>query len=435
VNVITVAATPAKLPTPSRPDDVGHDGSATPPMQPRRGRPAKAHPHLVPRLIAAAVVLAIAAGVALLLRPKPIAVEVALATVGPLRATVDADAVTRVRNRFTVTAPVDGLLYRIVLAEGDAVRAGQVVARISAAPVHETDRRVALAKLDAVRAAGLQADQRLLAAMHAFAQAERDDRRARMLLAAGAVAEHDAELAALTVTTRRAELNVARAQQRVARDELAQARAAVDAMLGTAGTTLLVHAPTSGRVLGIPDRSSRVVAAGAPLLELGDEKSLEVVADVLSSDAASVRAGQRVELVGWGGAPLLGIVRLVEPSARTRISALGVEEQRLKVVIDLESAPASLADGYRLDAHIVVWEAPRVLTIPAGALLRTDAAWAVYAVRDGRAARVPVRIGHLGAGAAEVLGGLTRGDSVIVFAPDALEEGARVKGTSEGVKP
>lgn len=410
------------------------DGSATLPRTPRRGRPTKAHPHLVPRLIAGGVVLAIATGVALLLRPKPIAVDVALATMGPLRATVDADAVTRVRNRFTVTAPVAGLVHRLAVTEGDVVRTGQVVARIAAAPVHETDRRVALAKLDAVRAAGLQADQRLLAATEALAQAQRDDRRARTLLAAGAMAEHDAELAALTVTNRRAELNVARAQQRVAQDELAQARAAVDAMLGTAGTMLLVRAPASGRVLGIPERSSRVVAAGAPLLEIGDEKSLEVVADVLSSDAASVRVGQQVELHGWGGATLYGVVRLVEPSARTRISALGVEEQRLKVVIDLPSAPAALADGYRLDARIVVWDAPQVLTVPAGALLRTDGAWAAYAVRNGRAVRVPLRIGHLGAGAAEVLGGLRRGDSVIVFAPDALKEGARVKGGGEPVR-
>lgn len=423
-----MGATPATIPPSPSPDgDAGPNGSATSPRQPRRGRPTKAHPHRNPRLIAAGVVLAIATGVALLLRPKPIAVDIAVATVQPLRATVDADAVTRVRNRFTVTAPVAGLLHRLALTEGDAVRIGQVVARIAAAPVHETELRVALAKLDAVRASGLQADQRLLAATEALAQAQRDDRRARTLLAAGAIAEHDAELAALTVTNRRAELNVARAQQRVARDELAQARAAVDAMSATAGMTMLVHAPASGRVLSIPDRSSRVVAAAAPLLEIGDEKSLEVVADVLSSDAASVRAGQRVILDGWGGAPLYGVVRLVEPSARTRISALGVEEQRLKVVIDLPGAPASLADGYRLDARIVVWDAPRVLTVPAGALLRTDGAWAVYAVRDGRAARVPVQIGHLGAGAAEVLGGLRRGDSVIVFAPDALKEGARVR--------
>ncbi|HEX7979142.1 MAG TPA: HlyD family efflux transporter periplasmic adaptor subunit, partial [Gemmatimonadaceae bacterium] len=293
-------ATPATMPPPPSPDgDAGQDGSATLPRKPRRGRPTKAHPHLVPRLIAAGVVLAIVTGVALLLRPKPIAVDIELATVGPLRTTVDADAVTRVRNRFTVTAPVAGLVYRIALAEGDVVRTGQVVARIAAAPVHETERRVALAKLDAVRAAGLQAEQRLLAATDALAQAQRDDRRARTLLAAGAMAEHDAELAALTVATRRAELNVARAQQRVARDELAQARAAVDAMLNAAGTMMLVRAPAPGRVLGIPDRSARVVAAGAPLLELGDEKSIEVVADVLSSDAASVRAGQDVELLGW----------------------------------------------------------------------------------------------------------------------------------------
>lgn len=414
-------------PTPTPDTDAGLDAPATLPTRPPRKRPTKAHPHLVPRLIAGGVTLAVITGVAILLRPGPIAVDVALATVGPMRTTVDVDAVTRVRDHFTVTAPVSGLVHRLGVTEGDMVRAGDVVATIATPPAHETERRAALARLDAARAAGLQADERLSAATQGLAQARRDDARARALLAAGAIADRDVELAALTVANRRAELGVTQSQQRVARAELAQARAAVDATLGTAGTTTLVRAPASGRVLSIAERSARVVAAGTPLLDLGDERSLEVVADVLSSDAASVRAGQQVELRGWGGTPLHGVVRLVEPSARTRISALGVEEQRLKVVIDLPSAPASLGDGYRLDARITVWDAPQALTVPAGALLRSDGAWALYAVRGGRAVRAEVRIGHMGAGAAEVLGGLRRGDSVIVFAPDALREGARVK--------
>jgi len=421
----TFAPSPATTSVPTA--DAGNDAHITPPTRPRRGKPTKAHSHLVPRLIAGCVVLAVVAGIAILLRPKPIAVDVALATVGPMRATVDVDAVTRVRNHFTVTAPVGGLVHRLGLTEGDQVRAGDVVATIATPPVHETERRAALARLDAARAAGLQADERMSQATQALAQALRDDRRARALLEAGAVADHDAELAALSVTNRRADLGAAQAQQRMARAELAQARADADATLGTSGATTLLRAPAAGRVLGIPERSARVVAAGTPLLDLGDPKSLEVVADVLSSDAASVRAGQTVELTGWGGTPLPGVVRLVEPSARTRISALGVEEQRLNVVIDLPSAPVSLGDGYRLDARIAVWDARAVLTVPAGALLRADDGWAVYAVRDGRAARVKVQIGHLAFGAAEVLGGLRRGDSVIVFAPDALREGARVR--------
>jgi HlyD family secretion protein len=137
-----------------------------------------------------------------------------------------------------------------------------------------------------------------------------------------------------------------------------------------------------------------------------------------------------VNLRGWGGAPLRGVVRSVEPSARTRVSALGVEEQRLTVVIDVPNAPSILEDGYRMDASIVVWEAADVLTVPAGALLRDDDAWQLFVVREGRAQRVPVRIGHVGSGAAEVLGGVRRGERVIVFPPDGLRGGMRVRSAS-----
>jgi HlyD family secretion protein len=177
----------------------------------------------------------------------------------------------------------------------------------------------------------------------------------------------------------------------------------------------------------MPERSARVVAAGTPLLTLGDPRTLEIAADVLSSDAAAVRAGQTVVLRGWGGAPLRGVVRSIEPSARTRISALGVEEQRLTVVVDVPNAPAVLGDGYRLDASIVVWETTNALTVPAGALLRSDDGWSVFAIRDARAERLPVRIGHVGGGVAEVLGGLRRGERVVVFPPDALRSGMRVQ--------
>ena len=179
-------------------------------------------------------------------------------------------------------------------------------------------------------------------------------------------------------------------------------------------------------MLSVPQRSARVVAAGTPLLELGDPGALEVAADVLSSDAASVRAGQKVVLRGWGGTPIDGVVRVVEPSARTRTSALGVEEQRLTVVIDLSPVPDALGDGYRLDASIVVWEG-RVLTVPAGALLRDGDTWHVLMVRDGRALRRRVDIGHVGGGAAEVRSGLLSGDRVVLFPPDALRDGARVR--------
>jgi HlyD family secretion protein len=400
--------------------------AAAPPAPPRPKKKPK--PHLVARGVSAVVVLAVIAAVSLWLRPAPTTVDIAVATTGPLRVTVDADAVTRVRNHFVVAAPVAGLVERIVLREGDAVRAGEVIATIATPPVHATERRAALARLDAAHAGALQADARLGAARLALDQAGRDDRRAHALLDAGAIADRDAELAALTLANRRADLSTAAAQRQFALAELAQARAAADATAPAANATTLVRAPAPGRVLGIPERSARVVAAGAPLIELGDPASLEIAADVLSSDAASVRAGQEVELRGWGGAPFRGVVRRVEPSARTRISALGVEEQRLTVVIDLPSAPSALGDGYRLDAGIVVWEGRDVLTVPAGALLRSDGGWELFRLREGRTTRMRVSVGHVGSGVAEVTSGLRRGDSVVVFPPDALREGTRVRG-------
>jgi HlyD family secretion protein len=248
-----------------------------------------------------------------------------------------------------------------------------------------------------------------------------------MLHEAGGIADRDAELAALTETNRRAELGTAEAQRRIAIAELTQAQAALSGATGSEGATTLVRAPASGRVLGMPERSARVVAPGTPLLSVGDPRTLEIAADVLRSDAASVRRGQTVILRGWGGAPLQGVVRSIEPSARTRVSALGVEEQRLTVVVDVPNAPPTLGDGYRLDASIVVWEGREVLTVPAGALLRSDKGWELFAIRDGRAQRAPLQIGHVGSRVAEVLGGVRTGERVVVFPPDALRDGMRVK--------
>jgi HlyD family secretion protein len=398
----------------------------TPPAQ-RATKRARNHPHRRARLITGAVVLAVVGGIAYAMRPKPVAVDAAAVVAGPMQSTVEVDAVTRVQDRFAITAPVSGMLQRLTWREGDAVRAGQVVATIVTPPVFETERAALVARVDAARAAQLQSESRVTQARQALAQAVRDRQRARTLLEAGGIAERDEELAVLTETNRRTELGTAEAQRRIAVADVTQAQAALAAATAARGATALVRAPAGGRVLGMPERSARVVAAGTPLLTLGDPRTLEIAADVLSSDAAAVRAGQTVMLRGWGGAPLRGVVRSIEPSARTRISALGVEEQRLTVVIDVPNAPAVLGDGYRLDASIVVWETPNALTVPAGALLRSDDGWSVFAIRDARAERVPVRIGHVGGGVAEVLGGLRRGERVVVFPPDALRSGMRVR--------
>jgi HlyD family secretion protein len=378
------------------------------------------------RGIVALLALLVVAGIGWMLRPKPLVVETSMATPRAMRVTVDADAVTRVNAHFIVTAPLSGLVRRLTLHEGDLVRAGSIVAVMSTAPTHPEERVAAAARLDAARAGERQAAARLTQASAALAQTERDTRRTRELAAAGALPDRDVETAALNVASRRADVDAARAQARVAAAELAQARAALSAV-SQSSTETTVRAPTSGVVLRVPERSARVVAAGTPLLELGDPTTLEVAADVLSSDAASIRAAQPVELRGWGGAPLRGTVRLVEPSARTRISALGVEEQRLTVVIDPLDVPATLGDGYRLDASIVVWQADKVLAVPASALLRAAERWSLYVVHGGRATRREVRVGHVGGGLAEITDGLRAGETVIVFPPDAIRDGMRVK--------
>ena len=378
------------------------------------------------RAIAAVVLVAVAALVFAVMRPQPLDVDVARVARGDMHVTVDADAVTRVRARFTVAAPVTGLVERIALAEGDSVRAGDVVAVITASPADPTSRRMAAAHLEVARATLGEAEARARQVQANLAQAERDLVRTQRLAAAGALAERDVESATLAVTARRSDLDAVRAQSRLAAAEVAQARAALDAAAGTAAPAT-VRAPGAGRVLRIPERSARVATAGTPLLEVGDPASLEVSADVLSIDAASIRAGQEVALRGWGGAPLAGRVRRVEPSARTHVSALGVEEQRLAVIIDLDRPPPTLGDGYRLVASTTVWEGRGVLRVPAGALLRTSAGWQLFVVEDGRARRRDVRIGHVGGADAEVLGGLREGETIVLFPSDKLRDGERVR--------
>lgn len=429
-------ATPAIPVAPSAVSEpVVHEQTVRPtPTSPERSspvvnpKPTSRRGHLKARAILIGLVLLVVSGIAYALRPKPMTVDAAAASFGPIRVTVDADAVTRVRQSFVVAAPVGGLVQRITVRAGDLVRAGDSIASITTPPLFDTERRAVQARVDAALAAQLQFDARLSQAELALAQAQRDEARANRLIEAGAIAERDVELAALTVANRRAELGTVRAQRRVALAELAEARAALDAAVGHNEATTVVRAPGDGRVLSLPQSSARVVAAGTPLLELGDPGALEVAADVLSSDAASVRVGQAVILRGWGGTPLNGVVRVVEPSAHTRISALGVEEQRLTVVIDPSPVPHSLGDGYRLDASIVVWEG-NALTVPASALLREGNAWEVFAVRDGRAVRERVTVGHVGGGVAEVTGGLKAADRVVIFPPDALRSGDRVRET------
>jgi len=355
-------------------------------------------------------------------------------TRGPLAVTVDEEGQTRVRDRYVVAAPVSGRLQRIEREEGDAVAAGDVVARIDPAPLDPRTRFQAEARLAAALSTQREAEARVRQARAALAQAERELRRARKLAAAGTLADQELEKADLEHTSRMQEHGAVQEAADAASHEVQAARAALmQAQEGSVdGATpddslVEVRAPAAGQVLRIPEKSQRVVAVGTPLLEVGDPARLEIVVDVLSADAVKVRPGAPMVLEAWGGErPLAGAVRRVEPSGFTKLSALGVEEQRVNVIGDFVGDPGALGDGYRLEARIVVWQEDDVLQVPASALFRREDRWHVFAL-DGRVARLrPLEIGARSSEAAQVLSGLSEGDEVVLHPTDKLADGVRI---------
>lgn len=367
----------------------------------------------------------------LAVREPPIEVDTGVVTRGTLQVTVDAEGKTRVRERYVVTAPVAGRLHRIHIAEGTRVHAGDTVARIAPLPLDEQAVRQAEARVAAAGAIARDADARVRQAAATLAQERRAAQRVERLVAAGALAEHDSETAQLTVRLREEDLAAAEARARAAGADVDQARAALLSVSGggTAGV-LAVRAPADGYMLRVPERSERVVAAGTPIAELGDPNALELVVDVLSSDASRIRPGAPVMIDRWGDEEVTGgRVRTVEPAAFTRVSALGVEEQRVNVVIDVPRWPAAVSDGYRVDTRIVVWEQAGTTIVPVTALFRQEGSWAVFMVARGRAVLRHVQIGERTSGGAQVLDGLEAGDRVVLFPSDQMTTGRRITST------
>jgi HlyD family secretion protein len=385
------------------------------------------------------LVLALAAAGALgglfwLLRPAPVRVELGTVERGPLEVTVDEEGRTRVRNRYVIAAPVSGGLERIALDEGDAVAAGEVVARVSPAPLDPRSTAQAEARLDAAIALRGEARARVGQARAALAQAQRDLQRARTLAAAGTVSDQELEQAELAHASRAEELHGAREAEDAASHEVHAAEAALLAAggaredrPGAADAFVAVRSPAAGHVLRVFEESQRVVAVGTPLLEVGDPADLEIVVDVLSADAVRIRPGDAMRLVAWGGEGVLHArVRRVEPSGFTKLSALGVEEQRVNVIGDFVDPPGALGDGYRLEARIVVWRSDDVLRVPASALFRRGEAWHVFAVEAGRARLRALEIGQRGVEAAEVVRGIEPGVRVVLHPTDRVADGVRV---------
>lgn len=381
----------------------------------------------VKHVVIAAVGVGVIALIVRALQPTPVSVEVAPVARGPMRVTVDEEARTRVRNRYVVSAPVAGRVERLDVAEGDSVSADQVVARIFAQPLDPRQREAAVARLAAARDAARAADAARAQAQTALDDAKRRRDRVVTLARAGGISPEARDQSEAEVVLRAHDLESAIFLAQSAVHQVEEARAALAAGTGTSNESVALHAPVAGRVLAVPERSERVTMPGEPLLVIGNPRDLEIVADVLSTDAVKLEPGDTVFVGEWGGDQALrGVVRLVEPSGFTKVSALGVEEQRVHVIADLVDPPGPLGDGYRAEVHIVIWGVADALRVPTSALFRQGDAWAVFVV-DGKRVHVrTVEIGHRNPFDAEVTGGLREGERVVLHPTDQLHEGVRV---------
>jgi HlyD family secretion protein len=383
----------------------------------------------------------LAAGLAFAFWPQPVPVDLGEVARGPLRVTVDEEGRTRVKDVYVVSAPLAGRMFRIEGKVGDAVRAGEtVLATIE--PTQPTfldvrSRTEAESAVKTAEAAKTLADAELARARAELDFARADYQRAKTLAARDTISQRALDRAELELKTRQAALATALAAVRVKTFELETARAALITPDGerTPGAAdppccVDVRAPVSGRILRVFRESEGVVAAAEPLIEIGDPGALEIEVDLLSTDAVKVEEGAEVIVEDWGGAfTLQGRVRRVEPYGFTKISALGIEEQRVNVIIDFTDPPEKwqrLGHGYRVETRIVVWEGADVLKVPLSALFRDGDAWAVFVAAQGRARLRHVSIGESNSREAQVLDDLAEGERVVLHPSDRVEDGGRI---------
>jgi HlyD family secretion protein len=387
------------------------------------------------RVLASAAVLA--GLLAIVAWPTTFPVEVAAVSRGALLVTVDEEGVTRVRDRFILSAPVTGRVLRIQLEPGDRVKRDQVVARVRAEvpPLLDARSRAeAEASVESAKAALGRARAEEQRAKATLAQAERDLVRVRPLAADQIVARQELEAREADVHVAQETANAAAFAVRAATSEVqrAESRVAPTTTLEAPGRVVNLAAPVDGVVLKRLRESESFVPAGDPLVEIGNPERLEIVADLLSTDAVRVKVGARAIVEQWGGEQALDArVRRIEPAGFMKVSALGVEEQRVNVVLDFAehstTASAALGDGYRVEVRVVIWESPSVLRVPTSALFRHGERWAVYVMDGGRARRTALELGHQTGQFAEVTAGLVEGARVILHPGDTLTDGARVR--------
>jgi HlyD family secretion protein len=354
-----------------------------------------------------------------LMWPRPVEVDVAIIDKGDLRLDLIDEGRTRMHDVYTVSAPVSGRLLRVEVEPGDTVQKRAIIARMTQAQAGFLDTRsdiAARAAVDAAQAALRAADTDLQLA-------GREHERIRSLAARQLVAQ-------AAVDNSQARLDAASAARDASSAELARARSALQPADRSGGAAVAIHAPAAGQVLSVPQKSESVLPAGSPLILIGDPSHIEVVAEFLSQDAVRMQPGSAASIENWGGAPLAASVERIEPVARMKVSALGVEEQRTNVILQFAdpAAASRLGHDYRVDARVTIDEVKDAVRAPLGALFRHQDGWAVYTLNaDGRTQLTPVSTGIADGSFREITQGLAAGDTVVLFPGSSISEGLRVQ--------
>ena len=380
------------------------------------------------KTISALAMIIVFAAVVLAFRPKPVPVQVATADIGPLQQTVDEEGKTRMHDHFTLASNVAGQLRRVEWHAGDRVRAGDIITWVDPTPIDPRQTAVLQARLDAARASERQAGADVGRAQAENDQATIELERTRKLFDHGVASREAYDKAIHSAAAAAKQLEAAKSGAESAAYQVKEADAALRSQ-SSADISLPVplKTPVAGRILRLIEQSERVISAGAPIVEIGYTPKLEVVADFLTQDAVKISPDMDAIVDDWGGdKPLRARVRVVEPGAFTKISALGVEEQRANVVLDFVDSSEKLADAYRVEVRVITWQGASVLKVPSGALFRTGRDWEVFKIENGRARRTPVQVGHRGAFETEIVAGVKAGDVLIVHPSSEIEDGVRV---------
>jgi HlyD family secretion protein len=395
---------------------------------------------MVSRIISSTIVLLILGGAAWALWPRPTSVDLASIGRGTLTISVEEEGLARIRDVFRVSAPIAGRMGRLTLHAGDPVQRGQIVASIepaSPALLDERSRRVAQASLEAAKAAVTLATANL-----AQAEAENDYAQANMqrnvsLAERGVVSTSIEQQVTMKANLAQRTVDAARATLVMRQQDLESARAALfegDVPSGSGACCATVLSPVDGLVLAVLNESEQVVQPGTALLELGDPTDLEIVVDLLSTDAVRVMPHAAASIESWGGTSLRAEVVSINPTAFTKVSALGIEEQRTEVVLHLLDPPqhwARLGHGFRVVANIVVWQGNDQLLVPVSALFRRGTDWAVFVVQDGQARLRTVSLAQMNSDNAAVVAGLDENEQVIVHPADTIADGTSVSPQTE----